>query len=153
MMRSVAGLQAVSLACSILVGCGVEPAVGTGDAFASPIDVSTNDDARPATLTYEGLIQPIYIEWCADCHSGDHPDECSGGTCFVDIYEHLLVPSASKACDSELNVAECGLYRIEAAKDPNDPQNLIGLNGPIILPDAEVELLRTWIYSIGMPQR
>ncbi len=115
-------------------------------------DTDSSEDVRPNTLTYDGLIQPILYEWCGDCHVGERPEDCSGDTCFVNIYEHLFVPSASKACDTGFNVGECGLYRIEATKNPNDPQNLIGLNGPIIVPDDEVEMLRVWIRDLGMPK-
>ena len=124
----------------------------TGADAEAVIDASGAVDVRPNTLTYDGLIQPIYVQWCGGCHIGEFPEECSGNTCFVNKYEDLFVQSASKACDTGFNVGECGLYRIEATIDPNDPNDLVGFNGPIILPGDEVELLRTWIVKLGMPK-
>jgi len=114
-------------------------ALATGDA----------DDTAASGLTYDGLIQPIYAEWCGDCHTGNEPGVCAGSTCFVTFYDDLLIKGDT--CDG--NKAECGFERIDASRDPNDPFKLMGLNGPIVLPDKEAEMLREWIYELGMPEK
>ena len=146
------GVLGMALILLCMGGCASDIGMDASSDAALNADVAESEDVRPATLTYDGLIQPILMEWCGDCHTGELPEDCSGNTCFVNIYEHLFVPSASQACDTGFNVGECGLYRIEATKDPNDSNNLIGLNGPIIVPDHEVKLLKTWIQDLGMPK-
>ena len=129
-------------------GCGDEP--GAGPASASDA-AGAAEDLGPAepTLSYEGLIQPILATWCGDCHTGPS-QSCPGDTCFVTHYEDLLLPS--ETCDG-FNKAKCGLKRIKASADPNDSFNLVGKNGPIILPQAEIDLLDEWIWDLGMPEK
>jgi len=119
---------------------------------------TTTDDKSPATdtttkttLTYHQDIQPIYDKHCSFCHAGCSPDTCAGGTCFVTYYEALFY--AAPICGEEMNVAECGLYRIEFTKTsdgPNDLKLLDRHNAPIIVPDADIATIAQWI-SQGMP--
>ena len=63
---------------------------------------------------------------------------------------------AAPVCDKSMNVAECGLYRIEFSKRADAPEHLKlqGPKGTIILPDDQIDTIRAWINSgmaIGTP--
>ena len=97
------------------------------------------DDSPPvdSALTYYEDIQPIYQEHCGACHAGCAPDACAGDTCFATYYEALLFPALAQGV---LNVAEYGLYRMQATK--RDPALVGGLVGPdtlpLIVPDEDI---------------
>jgi hypothetical protein len=136
------------LAGLLILGCETASEAADAGASAAPEDVAVDTGPQKLPLTYNGAIQPILAEWCGDCHSGDN-QECPGDTCFVDHYEDLLLPSDT--C-GDFNKAKCGLKRIKATADPNDDFKLIGKNGPIILPQAQIDMLDEWIWDLGMPE-
>jgi hypothetical protein len=122
------------------MGCGT-----TDDESAAP------DTATKTTLTYHQDIQPIYEKHCGFCHAGCSPDGCAGNTCFVTYFEALLYPAP--ICGDQMNIAECGLYRIEFTKTSDGPNDLKLLgpgNAPIIVPDEDIATIAQWI-SQGMP--
>ena len=117
------------------MGCGT-----TDDESAAP------DTATKTTLTYHQDIQPIYEKHCGFCHAGCSPDGCAGNTCFVTYFEALLYPAP--ICGDQMNIAECGLYRIEFTKTSDGPNDLKLLgpgNAPIIVPDEDIATIAQWI--------
>jgi len=110
-----------------------------------------NDTTTQPTLTYYQDIQPIYEKHCGFCHSGCSPDGCAGNSCFASYYEALLYPAP--VCNGDMNMADCGLYRIEFTKTSVGPHvlKLVGEdNTPIIVPDEDIATIAQWI-SQGMP--
>lgn len=107
----------------------------------------------PGPPAYDTHMKLIYERYCGDCHTGDVSGKCDGGTCLASLYGDTQLPAAEKDCQPGTK-AECGLKRVERTKDPNYPDEtkLIGMDGElVIVPDAEVEIMRTWIKD-GMPE-
>ena len=156
MRMSVWALALLALGCET-GGSSSTAAAPAATATASSADTAQADDAADppdpggsgAALTYARDIQPIYAQYCGECHSGETAEGCPGMTCFVDFYETLPKPSYSCV---PMTKAQCGLKRItETAANPGST-GFNGKNGPIVLKPDEIQKVRDWI-ELGMPER
>ena len=117
-------------------------------ATSSPADDGTSSGAE---LSYYQDIQPIYQKHCGYCHAGCAPDKCAGGSCFATYHEALLYPAS--VCNDQMNIAECGIYRMEYTKQVDGPPHLklVGEdNLPVIVPDEDIAKVSQWVQQ-GMP--
>ena len=105
---------------------------------------------RGTGLTYWKDVQPIYMEYCGDCHGGCTIDACAANSCFTNFYEATLLSAGNHG----FNFAEWGLFRVEWTMARAGPEEswLTDVNAEVIyVTDEHIAIMRDWIYD-GMEE-
>jgi len=123
--------QILLLGAVALVGSAAGCTYANGD--QAPIVVPC--DATSQTVTYSGVISPIFDAHCRECHASNVASTLGGGTVLGDYQSISRYPSASLLGSIErapgydpmpkgrAKIAECDILRIKAWLAAGAPNN------------------------------
>lgn len=90
-------------------------------------------------VTYSSDAQPVFANFCANCHKGNAPKSCKGNACIISFYQDTQ--KNAKSCFGK-TVGECSLQRMINGSMPP---------GPGKVPQAAVDIIQAWVDDGQLP--
>lgn len=110
-------------------------AAGCTYSNGGPADLVVPCDAAPQTVTYAGVVSPIFDTHCRECHATNKASSFGGGIVFNDYDDIARYPSSTLLASikhlptgdpmpkGRAKIPECDIRRIEAWINDGKPQN------------------------------
>ena len=122
---------AILSAATAILGLAASCSYSHGD----PAAIITPCDTSPQTVTYAGVISPIFDTHCRECHAASKASSLGGGINLSDYLnvsrypaDQLLasiqqLPTADPMPKGRAKIPECDILRIKAWMDAGEPNN------------------------------